>query len=124
MWVEYDDVFKEPLKVNEQGAVAVPQILPLGVESSNAFVAVRKSPALKVGVEGPWEEVDPAELPEALRHEGRRPVLLEGPLGDAVERPAHLRQPARTGLHESPKLSHGGLPPRTPLPPRPRASHP
>jgi hypothetical protein len=67
MWVEYDEVFKEPLKVNEQGGVAVPQILPLGVESSNAFVAVRKSPALKVDAEGPWEEVDPAELPEALR---------------------------------------------------------
>jgi len=67
MWVEYDDVFKEPLKVNEHGAVAVPQILPLDVESANSFVAVRKSPALKVDAEGPWEEVDPAELPEALR---------------------------------------------------------
>lgn len=67
MWVEYDDVFKEPLKVNERGGVAVPQILPLGVESANAFVAVRKSPALKVDAEGPWEEVDPAELPETLR---------------------------------------------------------
>jgi hypothetical protein len=67
MWVEYDDVFKEPLKVNESAAVAVPQILPLDVESANSFVAVRKSPALKIGTEGPWEEVDPAELPEALR---------------------------------------------------------
>jgi len=67
MWVEYDDVFKEPLKVNEQGAVAVPQVLPLDVESANGFVAVRKSPALKVDADGPWEEVDPAELPEALR---------------------------------------------------------
>ncbi len=67
MWVEYDDVFKEPLRVNERGAVAVPQILPLDVESANGFVAVRKSPALKVDAEGPWEEVDPAELPEALR---------------------------------------------------------
>jgi hypothetical protein len=67
MWVEYDEVFKEPLKVNEKGAVAVPQVLPLDVESANGFVAVRKSPALKVDAEGPWEEVDPAELPEALR---------------------------------------------------------
>ena len=67
MWAEYDDVFKEPLRVNEHGAVAVPQILPLDVESANSFVAVRKSPALKVDAEGPWEEIDPSELPEALR---------------------------------------------------------
>jgi hypothetical protein len=67
MWAEYDEVLAEPLKVNQQGAIAVPAFLPLDVESANAYVAVRKSPALKVDADGPWEQVDPAELPEALR---------------------------------------------------------
>jgi len=108
MWVEYDEVFNEPLKVNERGAIAVPAIRPLDVETANAYVAARKSPALKVDVaEGEWEQVDPAELPKALqspdvflalrRLDEPEPFRLEltrheyQPVADLVVRHAHLK---------------------------------
>jgi len=108
LWAEYDDVFPEPLKVNGMGAVAIPAILPLDVESANTYVAVRKAPTIKVGVaEGRYEQIDASELPQALRGDDvflalRRfdepdafrlelTKLEYQPVADLVVRHAHLK---------------------------------
>ena len=68
LWVEYDDIFRQPLRANAQAAVVIPKIEPLDVERADTYVAVRKAPTIKVSVgEGEYEQIDPAELPPALR---------------------------------------------------------
>ena len=105
---EYDDVFRDPLRVNVMRPVALPAVLPLDVERVNTFVAIRKSPALKADVTGSkYEQIDPGELPAELkgddvflalrRFDNPEPFPLEltkheyQPVADLVVRHTHLK---------------------------------
>jgi len=104
----YDEVFPQPLATNQSRPVAIPAFTPLDVERSNAFVALRKSPAIKVAVTGDaYEQIDPAELPKELqsddtflalrRFDAPEPFPLEltkheyQPVADLVVRHTHLK---------------------------------
>ncbi|MDH3592378.1 MAG: hypothetical protein OER88_10895, partial [Planctomycetota bacterium] len=105
---EYDVVFPAALKVNESRAVAIPAILPLDIERANTYAAIRKSPVIKVGGgSADFEQIDPAELPAALRGDDvflalrrfDKPVAFPidltkheyQPVADLVVRHAHLK---------------------------------
>jgi len=62
--LEYDEVFPEALRTNEQRDVRIPAILPLEVERGTTYVSVRRSPVLKIETSGgDYEQIDPSELP-------------------------------------------------------------
>jgi hypothetical protein len=67
--LEYDDVFREAIRVNATQPVLLPSVTPLDVERATAFVAVRKAPVLKaeVGPEADYEQIDAVELPAPMR---------------------------------------------------------
>jgi len=105
--VEHDDVFAQPLKTNERRTVAVPALVPLDVERTETWVAVRKTPVIKVGTPTQdYEQIDASELPASLGSEDvflalRRfdkpepfPLELEKheyqPVADLVVRHTHL----------------------------------
>ncbi len=65
---EYDETFPQPLQTGQSRPVAIPAIVPLNLDRTNAFVAIRKAPTIKVDPAGTdYEQIDPAELPQALR---------------------------------------------------------
>jgi len=67
---EYDQVFPSALKTNESRDVAIPAVVPIGVERAHTYAAIRKSPVIKVETPtSDYEQIDPAELPEGLRSE-------------------------------------------------------
>ncbi|MGH7163639.1 MAG: hypothetical protein ACREID_09150, partial [Planctomycetota bacterium] len=103
--LEYDELFPEALKVNEHRAVPIPAVVPLDVERASTFVAIRKSPVIKIEVPGgDYEQIDPSELPMnsqevflALRRFDKpEPFPLDltkheyQPVADLVVRHAHL----------------------------------
>ncbi len=64
---EYDAVFPAALRVNENRRVAIPAVFPLEIERGNTYVAVRKSPVIKVdGGSTDYEQIDAAELPASI----------------------------------------------------------
>jgi hypothetical protein len=105
--LEYDDVFEKSLGTNEKRRVPVPAVVPLDVEHTNTFVAIRKAAALKVDVPSEdYTQIDPSELPASLqtgdvylalrRFEAPAPFPLDltkyeyQPVADLVVRHAHL----------------------------------
>jgi hypothetical protein len=105
---EYDDVFDQPIAVNQSRPVAVPAFLPLDVERTTAFVAIQKAPVIKVEVASDaYEQIDAAELPDALKSDdvflalrrfdapaAYRVVLTKHeyqPVADLVVRHMHLK---------------------------------
>ncbi|MEM8883111.1 MAG: hypothetical protein AAGD14_03490 [Planctomycetota bacterium] len=103
----YDEKF-DSLKVNEKRNVPVAPVTPLDMHTTTSFVAVRKAPVLKIDTPtSDYEQIDPTELPAALRTEDvflalRRldepaafPLAIEKhayqPVADLVVRHAHLK---------------------------------